>query len=110
ENLRVRDRDYLEDMERWFAVQATTGPASGAQVESGPASGARAVPPMFTPYRLRDMELVNRVVVSPMAMYSADNGTPGDFYLVHLGSRAQGGAGMVFTETTAVTPDGRITP
>jgi anthraniloyl-CoA monooxygenase len=120
ENLRVRDRAYLEDMERWFAANAaqTAGAAgqgatadTGTTAAAGPeAAQARPVPPMFTPFRLRDMALVNRVVVSPMAMYSAEQGTPGDFYLVHLGSRAQGGAGLVFTETTAVTADGRITP
>ncbi|HWN68192.1 MAG TPA: bifunctional salicylyl-CoA 5-hydroxylase/oxidoreductase, partial [Haliangium sp.] len=120
ENLRVRDRAYLEGMERWFAVHATSRPESpvASAAESAAESPARPerpaqarpVPPMFTPFRLRDMELINRVVVSPMAMYSAENGTAGDFYLVHLGSRAQGGAGLVFTETTAVTPEGRITP
>lgn len=98
ENLRLRDRAYLEGMERWFAEQAT------GQPQDAP------VPPMFTPFRLRDMELINRVVVAPMAMYSAEDGVPGDFYLVHLGSRALGGAGLIFTETTAVTADGRITP
>jgi anthraniloyl-CoA monooxygenase len=126
ENLRVRDRDYLEDMERWFAVHAQgrsesrpESPEPGSEPGSEPSrpespepgqAQARPVPPMFAPFRLRDMELANRVVVSPMAMYSAEHGTPGDFYLVHLGSRAQGGAGLVFTETTAVTPEGRITP
>jgi anthraniloyl-CoA monooxygenase len=65
---------------------------------------------MFTPFRLRELTLSNRVVVSPMAMYSAVDGTPGDFYLVHLGARAQGGAGLVFTEMTCVAPDGRISP
>jgi anthraniloyl-CoA monooxygenase len=114
ENLRVRDRGYLEGMERWFAGNAAGVPADARPGEPpGDRSGepeATPVPPMFAPFRLRQMELVNRVVVSPMAMYSAENGTPGDFYLVHLGSRAQGGAGLVFTETTAVTPEGRISP
>src|SRR6202008_914716 len=66
-------------------------------------------PPMFTPLRLRGLELRNRVVVSPMDMYSADDGTPGDFHLVHLGARALGGAGLVMTEMICVSRDGRIT-
>jgi anthraniloyl-CoA monooxygenase len=65
---------------------------------------------MFTPYRLRDMELMNRVAVSPMDMYCAEDGTPNDFHLVHLGARALGGAGLVFTEMTCTSPEGRITP
>ncbi len=67
-------------------------------------------PPMFTPLRLRGLELRNRVVVSPMDMYSAEDGTPGDFHLVHLGSRALGGAGLVMTEMICVSDTGRITP
>jgi anthraniloyl-CoA monooxygenase len=98
ENLRLRDRGWLETMERWFARAATGSKAS------------RSVPPMFVPFRLRDMGLANRVVVSPMAMYSAEHGTPGDFHLVHLGGRAQGGAGLVYTEMTCVSAEGRITP
>jgi anthraniloyl-CoA monooxygenase len=93
ENLRLRDPAWLAAVERWFA--------GGADV---------AVAPMFVPYRLRDMTLANRVVVSPMATYSAEHGTPGDFHLVHYGARAQGGAGLVYTEMTCVTADGRITP
>ncbi|MDQ3912007.1 MAG: bifunctional salicylyl-CoA 5-hydroxylase/oxidoreductase [Actinomycetota bacterium] len=99
ENLRLRDQDWLEDMERWFA-----GRTDGAQLAK------EAVPPMFTPFRLREMELMNRVVVSPMAMYSAQDGTPNDFHLVHWGTRAQGGAALLFSEMTCVTPEGRITP
>ena len=67
-------------------------------------------PPMFTPLRLRGLELRNRVVVSPMDMYSAVDGTPGDFHLVHLGARALGGAGLVMTEMICVSDIGRITP
>jgi len=70
----------------------------------------KPVPPMFTPLRLRGLTLKNRVVVSPMAMYSCRDGVPDDFYLVHLGSRALGGAGLVFTEMTCVAPEARITP
>jgi anthraniloyl-CoA monooxygenase len=65
---------------------------------------------MFAPFRLRELTLQNRIVVSPMAMYSAVDGTPNEFHLVHLGARAQGGAGLVFTEMTCVSPEGRISP
>ena len=65
---------------------------------------------MFTPFRLRGLELANRVVVSPMDMYSSVDGTPGDFHLVHLGARAIGGAGLVMTEMICTSADGRITP
>ncbi|NNG04998.1 MAG: bifunctional salicylyl-CoA 5-hydroxylase/oxidoreductase [Inquilinus sp.] len=98
ENLRLRDKAYLEGMESWIAERACGKPP------------AKPVPPMFTPFRLRGLELANRIVVSPMAMYSAVDGTPGDFHMVHLGARALGGAGLVYTEMTCVTPEGRITP
>jgi len=98
ENLRLRDQDWLEEMERWLAESSFGEPPE------------EPVPPMFTPFRLRRMELMNRVVVSPMAMYSAEDGTPGDFHLVHWGTRAQGGASLIFTEMTCVTPEGRISP
>jgi anthraniloyl-CoA monooxygenase len=97
ESLRLRDRAYLEGVERWFA--------SRAEEAERPAP----VPPMFTPFRLRGMTLHNRIVVAPMDMYSAADGVPNDFHLVHLGSRALGGAGLVFTEMTCVSPEGRIT-
>lgn len=100
ENLRLRDKAWLEGYERWFA-QASGLPA--------PAVG-RALPPMLTPFRVRGMTVPNRVVVSPMAVYSASEGEPNDFHMVHLGSRALGGAGLVFTEMTCVAPDARITP
>ena len=106
ENLRLRDKNWLEGMERWFAGRA----ACSVNGSADPRREEEAVPPMFTPFRLRGMELMNRVVVSPMAMYSAKDGTPNDFHLVHWGARAQGGAGLVFTEMTCVTPNGRITP
>ena len=98
ENLRLRDRPRLEEFERWLAGHAGV-PATG-----------RSIPPMFLPFRLRDMRIANRIVVSPMATYSAEGGMPGDFHLVHLGGFALGGAGLVFTEMVCVTPDGRITP
>ncbi len=97
ENLRLRDQAWLEGVERWFQAQAPGGRDTGA-------------PPMFAPFRLRELELANRIVVSPMAMYSATDGTPGDFHFVHYGTRAQGGAGLVYTEMTCVSPEGRITP
>ncbi|HEY0445161.1 MAG TPA: bifunctional salicylyl-CoA 5-hydroxylase/oxidoreductase [Allosphingosinicella sp.] len=98
ENLRLRDRSWLEGVERWFQSNARGTPVNDP------------APPMFAPYRLREMTLENRVVVSPMAMYSARDGTPNDFHLVHYGTRAQGGAGLLYTEMTCVSPAGRITP
>jgi anthraniloyl-CoA monooxygenase len=98
ENLRLRDKPWLEGVERWFQSKARGTPVNDP------------APPMFAPYRLRDMSLDNRVVVSPMATYSAQDGTPNDFHLVHYGTRAQGGAGLVYTEMTCVSPTGRITP
>ncbi len=99
ENLRVRDTAWLEGYERWFA--ARTGVPAAPE--------ARPVPPAFTPLTLRGVTLHNRVVVSPMAMYSAQDGVAGDFHLVHLGARALGGAGLVFGEMTCPSPDARIT-
>ncbi len=101
ENLRVRDHDFVESMERWFAVRASAPPD---------AAPPRPIPPMFTPFTLRRVTLANRVVVSPMAQYSCANGTPDDYYLVHIGSRAHGGAGLVFTEMVCVSADARISP
>ena len=98
ENLRLRDQGYLESYEKWLG-----GTLTGARY-------AEAVPPMFLPFRLREMDLVNRIVVSPMAMYSAHDGTPTDFHFVHFGARALGGAGLIFTEMTCTSPDARITP
>lgn len=98
DNLKLRDKGYVDGMERWLAERAGA-PASNAPVA-----------PMFLPFQLREMRLRNRVVVSPMATYSAADGMPGDFHLVHLGARALGGAGLVFTEMTCVTAEGRITP
>jgi anthraniloyl-CoA monooxygenase len=73
-------------------------------------AGGADVPPMFAPLTLRGVTLANRIVVSPMCMYSADDGTVGDFHLVHLGSRAVGGAGLVMAEMTDVAREGRISP
>ncbi|WP_443041790.1 bifunctional salicylyl-CoA 5-hydroxylase/oxidoreductase [Streptomyces sp. B21-097] len=91
DNLRLRDSRFTDSVEREFGCPPGT-------------------PPMFTPFRLRGLTLRNRVVVSPMDMYSAVDGVPGDFHLVHLGARALGGAGLVMTEMVCVSPQGRITP
>ena len=104
ENLRLRDAGYVERYERWIAQHAF-------DVAGLPQAAARAsIPPMLTPYRLRGTVLKNRIVVSPMAQYSAVDGVAGDYHLVHLGSRAMGGAGLVFAEMTCVSADARITP
>ncbi|MFD1252532.1 NADPH dehydrogenase [Devosia equisanguinis] len=100
ENLRLRDAKWLEGYERWFAAH------SGLNVEPD----TRSLPPMLTPFKARDVTLKNRIVVSPMAMYSATDGLINDFHMVHLGSRAMGGAALVFAEMTCVSPDARITP
>ncbi len=98
ENLRLRDPDWLASAERWFLQQ------------SGVPEDAGARPPMLAPFRLRDMDLKSRIVVSPMAQYKAVDGCPTDWHLVHYGERAKGGAGLVYTEMTCVSPEGRITP
>ncbi|HET7866000.1 MAG TPA: bifunctional salicylyl-CoA 5-hydroxylase/oxidoreductase, partial [Burkholderiaceae bacterium] len=100
ENLRLRDAAWLGGYERWFAGRA------GLAVPRG----EPAPPPMFTPYTVRGLTLKNRVLVSPMAQYSAVDGVVGDYHLVHLGARALGGAAMVCAEMTCVSAEGRITP
>ncbi len=104
ENLRLRDADYVGSYENWVSAHAF------AQAGLPAPTPSRPVPPMLTPFRVRGVVLKNRIVVSPMAQYSAPDGVPGDFHLVHLGARAMGGAGMVFAEMTCVSPDARITP
>ncbi|MEE2525665.1 bifunctional salicylyl-CoA 5-hydroxylase/oxidoreductase [Hyphobacterium sp. HN65] len=94
ENLRERDPEWMARMESWFAAKW----------------GVENRPPMFVPFRLRGMELKNRVVVSPMCMYSCENGLINDFHFVHYGSRAMGGAGLIYSEMTNVAPDARISP
>ncbi len=103
ENFRLRDAKFVETVDGWFAEQASI--QSRVTVPAQPAP-----PPMFTPFRLRGMLLANRVVVSPMCQYSAEDGAVGDWHLAHLGSRAIGGAGLVITEMTDVSREGRITP
>ncbi|MGZ5269836.1 MAG: bifunctional salicylyl-CoA 5-hydroxylase/oxidoreductase [Ramlibacter sp.] len=100
ENLRLRDRRYVEQYEDWIA--------QAAGLQRGP--GQHPVPPMFTPFTLRGTTLKNRIVVSPMAQYLCEDGVPSDYHLVHLGARALGGAGMVVAEMTCPSPDARITP
>jgi len=95
DNLRQRDPGFVRDVETKLAARAGV-PAPR--------------PPMFLPFQLRGMKVENRVVVSPMAQYLAKDGMPGDWHLVHLGARATGGAGLVFTEMTCVSPGGRISP
>jgi anthraniloyl-CoA monooxygenase len=94
ENLALRDPGFVDQVDSDFSARA----------------GAPSRPPMFMPFALRELTLPNRVVVSPMDMYSAVEGTPGDFHLVHLGARMLGGAGLVMTEMICVSPEGRITP
>jgi anthraniloyl-CoA monooxygenase len=98
ENLRQRDPEWLAGAEKWFDERATGRRPTVAR------------PPMFVPFRVRGLELANRICVSPMAQYKAKDGTPNDWHLVHYAERAKGGAGMVFTEMTCVSPEGRISP
>jgi anthraniloyl-CoA monooxygenase len=98
ENLRERDPEWLGSAERWFMDQA------------GLPAEAPLRAPMFTPFKMRDMQLKNRIVVSPMAQYKATDGIPDDWHLIHYGERAKGGAGLVYTEMTCVSAEGRITP
>jgi len=103
DNLKVRDAKFVETVDRWFAAKAAD--QSKVSVAAQPVP-----PPMFIPLRLRELVLANRVVVSPMCQYSADDGTPNDWHLVNLGSRAVGGAGLVIAEMTDVSREGRISP
>lgn len=98
ENLRERDAGWLGRAEDWFMAQAGVGIDTPTRA------------PMFAPFRLRGMELKNRIVVSPMAQYKAVDGCPTDWHLIHYGERAKGGAGLVYTEMTCVSADGRISP
>ncbi|MGW6659572.1 bifunctional salicylyl-CoA 5-hydroxylase/oxidoreductase [Rhodococcus sp. NPDC055024] len=101
DNLCLRDPEFVASIDSAFR-DAEGDRGNGANVNE-------TCPPMFYPFRLRDMELNNRIVVSPMDMYSAVNGVPGNFHLVHLGSKALGGAGLVMTEMVCVSEKGRIT-
>jgi anthraniloyl-CoA monooxygenase len=98
ENLQVSDEKYIAQVDRWFGDHHRCKDVTPAP------------PPMFTPFRLRELRLMNRIVVSSMCQYSAEDGTPDDWHLVHLGSRAIGGAALVFAEMTDVSSEGRISP
>ncbi|WP_028137661.1 bifunctional salicylyl-CoA 5-hydroxylase/oxidoreductase [Bradyrhizobium japonicum] len=102
DNLRLRAPDFVAEVEKSFARQVRD---SGFEVDT-----KKPAVPLFQPFRLREMEIANRAVMSPMCMYSAKEGVPTDFHLVHYGSRAIGGAGLIFTEMTCVSRDARITP
>ncbi|MGH7723996.1 MAG: bifunctional salicylyl-CoA 5-hydroxylase/oxidoreductase [Candidatus Eiseniibacteriota bacterium] len=104
ENLRVRDPAFVARVDRWYAEEA----AKQVGIPAAAPAMAIAPPPMFTPFKLRELVLENRVVVSPMCQYSAEDGTPDDWHLVHLGSRAMGGAGLVYAEMTDVSAEARI--
>ena len=103
DNLKVRDPGFVTAIDEWYAAQAE-------KQSRVPLTAHRAPPPMFTPFKLRDMLLSNRVVVSPMCQYSSEDGMPNDWHFVHIGSRAVGGAGLVFVEMTDVSAEGRISP
>ncbi len=100
DNLRVRDPEFVASADRWFARHEQARGLGTGELR----------PPMFQPFRLREVELANRVVVSPMDMYRATDGLPGEFHLVHLGGKALGGAGLVMTEMVCVSEAGRISP
>lgn len=102
DNLKLRAPDFVAEVEKSFASQVRS---NGFDVNTD-----KPMVPLFQPFRLREMEIANRAVMSPMCMYSAKEGVPTDFHLVHYGSRAIGGAGLIFTEMTCVSRDARITP
>src|SRR3954462_7577336 len=102
DNLKLRAPDFVAEVERSFAKRVRD---SGFEVDT-----EKPMVPLFQPFRLREMEIANRAVVSPMCMYSAKEGVPTDFHLVHYGSRAIGGAGLLFSEMVCVSRDARITP
>ncbi len=118
ENLKLRDPAFVARVDQWFAHRAAEAARMprAAEVAGTPAPAPAATPPppppppMFTPFKLRELLLANRVVVSPMCQYSAEDGMPDDWHLVHLGSRAIGGAGLVFAEMTNVSAEARISP
>jgi anthraniloyl-CoA monooxygenase len=106
DNLRLRDPEFTTSVDAWFARDCESRGLGGP----GWVGGGTVAPPMFQPFRLRDLQLKNRVVVSAMDMYSAADGVPSDFHLVHIGGKAVGGAGLVMTEMVCVSAEGRITP
>jgi anthraniloyl-CoA monooxygenase len=94
DNLKLRDPEFVRHVDEWFARS----------------QGGEPRPPMFHRFRLGELELDNRIIVSPMDMYCSSDGMPDDFHLVHLGGKALGGAGLVMTEMVCVSDTGRITP
>ena len=102
QNLKVRDPEFIAEVDEWFTGEA--------EAQSGRVVPRPAPPPMLTPFRLRGMTLENRVVVSPMCQYQAHDGLVDDWHLVHYGSRAIGGAGLIYAEMTNVSAEARITP
>ena len=102
DNLRLRAPEFVAEADRVFA-RSVRGQGFDVDVEA-------PVPPLFQPLRLRGLTLANRAVVSPMCMYSAEDGVPGDWHMVHYGARGIGGAGLVFTEMVTTSPEARITP
>ncbi|HEY1148602.1 MAG TPA: bifunctional salicylyl-CoA 5-hydroxylase/oxidoreductase [Pseudoduganella sp.] len=108
ENLRLRDAGYVARYEQWLAERAYA--QAGLPLPPAASGRSAAPPPMFTPYRVRGLVLKNRIIVSPMAQYSAVDGCVGDYHLAHLGARALGGAALVMAEMTCVSADARITP
>jgi anthraniloyl-CoA monooxygenase len=106
ENLRMRDSQLVDEITAWWNTQEAEqlGIALPCEIDRG------KLPPLFAPFRLRDVWIANRVVVSPMAQYSAVNGTPNDWHFTHYTSRALGGAGLLFVEMTCPSADARITP
>ena len=114
EDLRKRDPRYIAQIDEWFAGEAEAqagvlAPPLEKSDHDASDESRRVAPPFLTPFRLRDLTLSNRIVVSAMCQYSAEEGMPDDWHLVHLGSRAIGGAGLVMAEMTDVSPEGRIT-
>src|SRR5690606_4101193 len=108
DNLRLRDPALVDRVDAAF--EAAAAERLGRPLPPRPDGKRDPRPPMFVPFRARDLVLDNRVAVSPMCMYSAEDGTVDDWHLVHLGSRAVGGAGLILTEMTNASADGRITP
>lgn len=100
DNLALRDPDFVAKARVWFAGHVGLAPASDGTIP----------PPMFAPFDLRGLRLENRIVVSPMCQYMAEDGLVNDWHLVHLGGRALGGAGLVMAEMTDVSAEGRISP
>ncbi len=101
ENLILRDPAYGAGINHWYADVVKADQGFDLPSDNPP-------PPMFTPYKIGNLVLQNRVAVAPMCQYSAEDGTPTDWHLVHHGGFAKGGAGLIITEMTDISPEGRI--